>query len=127
MSAAAPTVPDDAPRWPALIPILIIGIPVMLNAPYTHKEIGEVAGRHPRLRIIIDHLGARTTQKDDLLKVAAESTTGSPSPSPGRSRAIASRSPTASVTRRRGSTWRLAAAVASAGVIASMRGTYSAK
>jgi hypothetical protein len=23
------------------------GIPVMLNAPYTHKEIGEVAAKHP--------------------------------------------------------------------------------
>ena len=31
MSAAAPTIPDDAPRWTALIPILIIGIPVMLK------------------------------------------------------------------------------------------------
>ena len=35
---------------------------------------GEVAARHPRLRIIMDHLGARTTQKDDLLKDASEST-----------------------------------------------------
>src|SRR5437879_13496837 len=31
MSVVAPTVPADAPRWPALIPILIIGIPVMLK------------------------------------------------------------------------------------------------
>ena len=28
MSVAAPTVPHDAPRWPALIPILIIAVPV---------------------------------------------------------------------------------------------------
>jgi predicted TIM-barrel fold metal-dependent hydrolase len=42
--------------WPAAERL---GIPVMLNAPYTHKEIGEVAARHPRLRIILDHLGAR--------------------------------------------------------------------
>jgi predicted TIM-barrel fold metal-dependent hydrolase len=57
--------------WPAAERL---GIPVMLNAPYTHKEIGEVAARHRRLRIIMDHLGARTTQKDDLLKAASEST-----------------------------------------------------
>jgi predicted TIM-barrel fold metal-dependent hydrolase len=57
--------------WPAAERF---GIPVMLNAPYTHKEIGDVAARHPRLRIIMDHLGARTTQKDDLLKAASEST-----------------------------------------------------
>ncbi len=29
MSVAAPTVPDNAPRWPALIPILIIAVPVV--------------------------------------------------------------------------------------------------
>jgi predicted TIM-barrel fold metal-dependent hydrolase len=51
-----------------------LGIPVMLNAPYTHKEIGEVAARHPRLRIILDHLGARTLQKDDALRPQIEST-----------------------------------------------------
>jgi hypothetical protein len=28
MSALAPAVPADAPRWPGLIPILLIGIPV---------------------------------------------------------------------------------------------------
>ena len=38
--------------WPAAERL---GIPVMLNTPYTHKEIGEVAARHPRLRIILDH------------------------------------------------------------------------
>ena len=57
--------------WPAAERL---GIPVMLNAPYTHKEIGEVAARHPRLRIILDHLGARTTQKDDALAPQVEST-----------------------------------------------------
>ncbi len=57
--------------WPAAERL---GIPVMLNAPYTHKEIGEVAARHPRLRIILDHLGARTTQKDDALRPQVEST-----------------------------------------------------
>jgi predicted TIM-barrel fold metal-dependent hydrolase len=57
--------------WPAAERL---GIPVMLNAPYTHKEIGEVAARHPRLRIILDHLGARTLQKDDALRPQIEST-----------------------------------------------------
>jgi predicted TIM-barrel fold metal-dependent hydrolase len=58
--------------WPAAERL---GIPVMLNAPYSHKEIGEVAARHPRLRIILDHLGARTTQKDDALAPQIKSTT----------------------------------------------------
>jgi predicted TIM-barrel fold metal-dependent hydrolase len=57
--------------WPAAERL---GIPVMLNAPYSHKEIGEVAARHPRLRIILDHLGARTTQKDDALAPQIKST-----------------------------------------------------
>jgi predicted TIM-barrel fold metal-dependent hydrolase len=57
--------------WPAAERL---GIPVMLNAPYSHKEIGEVAERHPRLRIILDHLGARTTQKDDALAPQIKST-----------------------------------------------------
>jgi predicted TIM-barrel fold metal-dependent hydrolase len=57
--------------WPAAERL---GIPVMLNAPFSHNEIGEVASRHPRLRIILDHLGAHTTQKDDALKSQVEST-----------------------------------------------------
>lgn len=57
--------------WPAA---QRLGIPVMLNAPYSHKEIGEVAERCPRLRIILDHLGARTTQKDDALAPQIKST-----------------------------------------------------
>ncbi len=31
MSVAAPTLSDDAPRWPALLPVLIIGIPVAIK------------------------------------------------------------------------------------------------
>jgi C4-dicarboxylate transporter, DctM subunit len=31
MSVAAPTLSEDAPRWPALLPVLIIGIPVALK------------------------------------------------------------------------------------------------
>jgi predicted TIM-barrel fold metal-dependent hydrolase len=57
--------------WPAAERL---GIPVMLNAPFSHKEIGEVAARHPRLRIILDHLGASTAQKDDALGPQIKST-----------------------------------------------------
>lgn len=57
--------------WPAAERL---GIPVMLNAPFSHKEIGEVAARHPRLRIILDHLGASTSQKDAALEPQVEST-----------------------------------------------------
>jgi predicted TIM-barrel fold metal-dependent hydrolase len=57
--------------WPAAERL---GIPVMLNAPFSHKEIGEVAARHPRLRIILDHLGASTSQKNDALEPQVEST-----------------------------------------------------
>lgn len=57
--------------WPAAERL---GIPVMLNAPFSHKEIGEVAERNPRLRIILDHLGASTGQKDDALASQIKST-----------------------------------------------------
>ncbi len=57
--------------WPAAERL---DIPVMLNAPFSHKEIGEVAARHPRLRIILDHLGAHVAQRDDEVKLQVEST-----------------------------------------------------
>jgi predicted TIM-barrel fold metal-dependent hydrolase len=57
--------------WPAAARL---GIPVMLNAPFSHTEIGEVAARHPHLRIILDHLGAGLTQKDEALAPQVEST-----------------------------------------------------
>jgi predicted TIM-barrel fold metal-dependent hydrolase len=59
--------------WPAAERL---GIPVMLNAPFSHKEIGEAAAHHPHLRIILDHLGASTGQKDDALRPQVESTAG---------------------------------------------------
>jgi predicted TIM-barrel fold metal-dependent hydrolase len=59
--------------WPAAERL---GIPVMLNAPFSHPEIGEVAARHPRLRVILDHLGASTGQKDDALEPQIKSTAG---------------------------------------------------
>lgn len=57
--------------WPAADRL---GIPVMLNAPFSHKEISAVASRNPRLRIILDHLGAGLTQKDELLAPQVQST-----------------------------------------------------
>lgn len=46
-----------------------LDIPVMMNAPSVLKEVGEVAERHPRLRIIIDHMGRLKGMKDETLGV----------------------------------------------------------
>jgi predicted TIM-barrel fold metal-dependent hydrolase len=44
-------------------------VPIMLNAPEMTEEIGEIATRHPGLRIIVDHLGLRPhTVYEDLLE-----------------------------------------------------------
>ena len=43
------------------------GIPVMMNAPSVLKEVGEVAQRHPSLRLIIDHMGRLKGMKDEKL------------------------------------------------------------
>lgn len=56
--------------WPAAERL---GIPVMLYAPFTHKEVGEVAARHPRLRLIMDHLGTHISQKDSAIQAPVES------------------------------------------------------
>jgi L-fuconolactonase len=41
------------------------GIPVMVHAPERLTVIGEIAARHPELRIIVDHMGfARATMDD---------------------------------------------------------------
>jgi len=40
--------------WPAAERL---GIPVMLNVPTLQPEIGRIAEQHPRLRLIIDHMG----------------------------------------------------------------------
>jgi predicted TIM-barrel fold metal-dependent hydrolase len=52
--------------WPAAERL---GIPVMMNAPTVLPEVGEVAARHPRLRIIIDHMGRLRGMKDDTLRL----------------------------------------------------------
>jgi len=46
-----------------------MNIPVMMNAPSVHKDVGEVAERHPGLRLILDHMGRLKGMKDDKLGV----------------------------------------------------------
>jgi predicted TIM-barrel fold metal-dependent hydrolase len=44
-----------------------MNIPVMMNAPSIHKDVGEVAERHPNLRLILDHMGRQKGMKDEKL------------------------------------------------------------
>jgi predicted TIM-barrel fold metal-dependent hydrolase len=44
-----------------------MNIPVMMNAPSIHKDVGEVAERHPNLRLILDHMARRKGMKDEKL------------------------------------------------------------
>ena len=44
-----------------------MNIPVMMNAPSIHKDVGEVAQRHPGLRLILDHMARRKGMKDEKL------------------------------------------------------------
>ena len=44
-----------------------MNIAVMMNAPTNHKEIGEVAQRHPGLRLIFDHMGVKGAKNDKLI------------------------------------------------------------
>jgi predicted TIM-barrel fold metal-dependent hydrolase len=44
-----------------------MNIPVMMNAPSIHKDVGEVAQRHPNLRLILDHMGRQKGMKDEKL------------------------------------------------------------
>jgi predicted TIM-barrel fold metal-dependent hydrolase len=44
-----------------------MNIPVMMNAPSIHKDVGEVAQRHPDLRLILDHMARRKGMKDEKL------------------------------------------------------------
>src|SRR6266852_2936087 len=50
--------------WPAAERL---GIPVMMNAPTLHAEIGEIAARHPGLRLIMDHMGRLRGMRDETL------------------------------------------------------------
>jgi predicted TIM-barrel fold metal-dependent hydrolase len=57
--------------WPAAERL---DIPVMLNAPTLQAELGKIAARHPRLRLIIDHMGRVKGTKDDELAAAINGT-----------------------------------------------------
>jgi predicted TIM-barrel fold metal-dependent hydrolase len=50
--------------WPAAERL---DIPVMLNVSTLQPEIGKIAARHPRLRLIMDHMGRLKGTKDDEL------------------------------------------------------------
>lgn len=50
--------------WPAAERL---NIPVMLLIPHSVAEIGAIAARHPRLRLIIDHMGMGRAFRDDGL------------------------------------------------------------
>jgi predicted TIM-barrel fold metal-dependent hydrolase len=52
--------------WPAAERL---NIPVMMNAPTVLPEVGQVAARHPNLRIIIDHMGRLRGMKDETLRL----------------------------------------------------------
>jgi len=47
-------------------------VPVMVFAPQSVSKIGEIAARHPRLRLIIDHLGLSTEMKGKALMPAID-------------------------------------------------------
>ncbi|GIX46683.1 MAG: metal-dependent hydrolase [Candidatus Tectimicrobiota bacterium] len=48
------------------------GLPVMVFAPGQVSKIGDIAARHPGLRLIIDHLALRSDLKDHALAAAIE-------------------------------------------------------
>jgi predicted TIM-barrel fold metal-dependent hydrolase len=54
--------------------VLAVGIPVMLNAPTLQAEIGAIAARHPRLRLIMDHMGRVKGTKDEAVIIAMDQT-----------------------------------------------------
>jgi predicted TIM-barrel fold metal-dependent hydrolase len=53
-----------------------MNIPVMMNAPSVLKDVGEVAERHPNLRLIIDHMGRLKGMKDEKLGLGLAQTIG---------------------------------------------------
>ena len=52
--------------WPAAERL---EIPVMMNVPTVLAEVGKVAERHPKLRIIIDHMGRLRGMRDETLRL----------------------------------------------------------
>jgi len=55
--------------WPAAE---ALGVPVMLHAPERLVQIAEIAGRHPKLTLIIDHMGFARETADDRAEAGAE-------------------------------------------------------
>jgi predicted TIM-barrel fold metal-dependent hydrolase len=53
-----------------------MNIPVMMNAPSIHKDVAEVAERHPNLRLILDHMGRQKGMKDEKLGAGLSQTIG---------------------------------------------------
>jgi predicted TIM-barrel fold metal-dependent hydrolase len=54
--------------WPAAERL---NIPVMVHGPTFLPELGAIAGRHPGLRLIVDHMGIWKDDVDDLFAAAA--------------------------------------------------------
>jgi L-fuconolactonase len=48
------------------------GIPVMVHAPEQIAVFGEIAARHPGLRLIVDHMGCARATMDDATTAAAD-------------------------------------------------------
>jgi len=57
--------------WPAAERL---DIPVMLNASTLQGEIAKIAARHPRLRLIMDHMGRVKGTKDEAVVAAIDAT-----------------------------------------------------
>jgi predicted TIM-barrel fold metal-dependent hydrolase len=48
--------------WPAAERL---GIPIMVHAPHFRKKLGEIADKHPGLRLILDHMGLGRETRDE--------------------------------------------------------------
>jgi predicted TIM-barrel fold metal-dependent hydrolase len=44
-----------------------MGIPTMVHAPTLKRELGEVARAHPKLKMIVDHMGVLGHERDDAI------------------------------------------------------------
>jgi predicted TIM-barrel fold metal-dependent hydrolase len=51
-----------------------LGIPTMVHAPIWKAELGQIAGRHPGLKLIIDHMGIMARCVDDAIGYWVEET-----------------------------------------------------
>jgi L-fuconolactonase len=55
--------------WPAAE---ALGVPVMVHAPERLTQIGEIARRHPKLTLIVDHMGFARDTSDDRVSAGAD-------------------------------------------------------